>query len=233
MNRLFVTALKSVGAVEDGDNPDATILLYKSHPENTESVEQPKGDTMSKPDISGLDPELQKAIDEYIAEQLTVEPDESEQLDIPADVQKVLDDKDAALAKERADRESLEEIVAKMRDEQLTERFTKRAGDLASVLGAGDDVPTVLKELFNAAPDAYSKLEALLADAAKIADTSDRLMLKELGTSNDESDPVAKINMIAKAIHTDERDEFPTFAKAKAEAWRRNTELKDESRQVN
>lgn len=234
MNRLFIDELTSIGVVGKGDNPDADILFYKSV--NTESVEQPEGDSMSMPDLSGLTPELQKAIDEHIAEAIAagVVPDESVLPDdLPAPVLKALVEKDEALAQERAALEALQVEVSKMRDEQLTERFTKRAGELASVLGSGEEVPQILKDLHVAAPDAYGKLEALMNDAAKIADTSDRLMLKELGTSNDEADPAAKINTIAKAIHKEERDEFATFAAAKAEAWRRNPDLKNDSRKVN
>lgn len=236
MNRLFIDELTSIGVVGKGDNPDADILFYKSA--NTESVEQIEGDSMSMPDLSGLTPELQKAIDDHIAEAIaaangatpaeSVLPD-----DLPAPVLKALTEKDEALAQERAEREALQAEVSKMRDEQLSERFTKRAGELASVLGSGEEVPQILKDLHVAAPDAYAKLEALIGDAAKIIVTSDRLMLKELGTSNDESDPHSKITTIAKAIHKEERDEFPTLAAAKAEAWRRNPDLKADSRKVN
>jgi len=31
MNRLFVTSLKSIGLVAEGDNPDADVVIWKSH----------------------------------------------------------------------------------------------------------------------------------------------------------------------------------------------------------
>jgi len=51
MNRLFVTSLKSIGLVSEGDNPDADVVIWKSHGErevadlltagsNTETVDQ-------------------------------------------------------------------------------------------------------------------------------------------------------------------------------------------------
>jgi len=51
MNRLFVTSLKSIGLVAEGDNPESEVLLFKSHGErevadlltagsNTETVDQ-------------------------------------------------------------------------------------------------------------------------------------------------------------------------------------------------
>jgi len=33
MNRLFVTSLKSIGLVSEGDNPDADVVIWKSHGE--------------------------------------------------------------------------------------------------------------------------------------------------------------------------------------------------------
>jgi len=37
MNRLFVTSLKSIGLVVAGDNPEATVLLYKSRNNKTDA----------------------------------------------------------------------------------------------------------------------------------------------------------------------------------------------------
>jgi len=35
VNRLFVTSLKSIGLVHEGDNPDSEVLLWKSHEQRT------------------------------------------------------------------------------------------------------------------------------------------------------------------------------------------------------
>lgn len=192
---------------------------------------------MSKPDLSGVDPNLAKAIDDYIAEAIAVANGDTPPAvlpdDLPAPVLKAMAEKDEELAKERAEREALEAVVSKMRDEQLSERFAKRADDLAAVLGTDEGMADVLRELAEAAPEAYAKLDATLADTAAIVKASDHLLLKEIGSSNDESDPVAKINAIAKTIYTEEKGEFPTMSAARAEAWKRNPDLKNESRQVN
>lgn len=235
-NRLFITSLKSIGVVEAGDDPSAEILLFKSHPENTQSVEQPERDSMSKPDLSGLDAELQKAIDDHIAEAIAaaaVEPVEPVLPDdLPAPVLKALTEKDEALAKERARVEALEVDVAEMRDERQTEKFAKTANELAAVLGTDAEVPAVLRELSEAAPEAYAKLETRIAEAARMATISDSVLLKQLGSSNDESDPKAKITAIAKTIHSEERDQYPTMEQARAEAWSRNPDLYDEYQQT-
>jgi len=34
MNRLFVTSLKSIGLVSEGDNPDADVVIWKAHGES-------------------------------------------------------------------------------------------------------------------------------------------------------------------------------------------------------
>ena len=35
VNRLFVTSLKSIGLVHEGDNPNSEVLLWKSHEQRT------------------------------------------------------------------------------------------------------------------------------------------------------------------------------------------------------
>lgn len=322
MRRLFLSKLTSIGAVADGDNPEASIMLYKSRntaeflesrihssftqiaddmfgegqltrderialssgigsaldafrerveeaapnlysddpymqkaagdvavaitkylkTKNTESVEPTERDSMSKPDLTGLDTELRKAVEQHIADEIAAAAQESESEsvlpdDLPAPVVKALAEKDETLAKERQAREALEADVAKMRDEQQTVKFAKRADDLAAVLGTGEEVPQALRELSEKAPEAYAVLDTKLEEAATMVKTSDALMFKQLGSSNDESDPVAKITAIAKTIHSEERDQYPTLEQARAAAWERNPDLFDEyqqtTRQVN
>lgn len=224
MRRIFVDKLTSIGAVADGDNPDAEILFYKSNPVTTDE----SGDTNERHTMpDNPTPDKGEGLPENLPEPVVKALDEAQ-----AELEKARAERDA----EREQREALAADVAKMRDEQLTERFEKRAAELVAVLGESDEVPSILKELHEAAPEAYAKLDSLVGDAAKIAAESQNLMFKELGTSNDESDPVAKIRNIAKSILENERDQFPTIEKARAEAWARNPELYDEyqktSRQV-
>ena len=221
MRRIFVDKLTSIGAVNDGDNPDAQILFYKSNPVTTDESGEPT-ERHTMPDDPTADVAVE-GLPENLPEPVIKALDEA-----AAELEKARAERDA----EREQREQLAADVAKMRDEQLTERFTKRAGDLVSVLGESDEVPSILKELHEAAPEAYAKLDSLIGDAAKIAAESQNLMFKELGTSSDESDPVAKIRNIAKSILEDERDSFPTIEKARAEAWARNPDLFDEYRKT-
>ncbi len=232
MNRLHVKRLVSVGAVEIGDNPSAEILLYKS--KSAESAEPRERDHMSRPDLSALDDAVRKTIEEYLdeIEANAVEEPEPVLTDLPEPVAKALAERDGEIVKEREARESLQKELDTMRDEQLTERFEKRASDFVAVLGEDDEIGDVLKDLASAAPDAYAKLDVKLAEAVTMVEASDRLMFKELGTSNDESDPKVKHLAIAKTIYKEEKDEFGTMALAKAEAWRRNPDLVTESRAV-
>jgi len=48
MNRLFVTSLKSIGLVSEGDNPDADVVIWKAHGE-------------SDPDAASLDRRIASA----------------------------------------------------------------------------------------------------------------------------------------------------------------------------
>lgn len=293
MNRLHINKLISIGAVEAGDNPEASILFWKravateererladrgaalpdgSYPiankgdlrnaiqaygraknkaatkahiirraralgasdmlpadwtmKNAESVTTTKeGQQMTKPDLSGLDPDVLEYVSTLEAQIQPAEPALPD--DLPEPVQKALADKDDVIAKERAEREALAKQVQVMRDEQMTERFTKRAAELVGILGSDPEVAQVLKGLAEAAPEPFAKLDALLSQAARIAQEHDTLLFKELGSTEGDLDPIAKIEAIAKQIHTDERDQFPTYADAKAEAWERNPDLRD------
>lgn len=293
MNRLHITKLTSIGAVPEGDNPEASIMFWKrkvstdererlaergaalpdgSFPiattgdlanaiqaygraknktaakahiirraralgatdrlpaewteKNAESVPTTKeGQQMTKPDLTGLDPGVLEYVQSLEAQVQPAEPALPD--DLPEPVQKALADKDDVIAKERAEREALAKQVQAMRDEQMTERYTKRASELVGILGSDPEVPQVLKGLAMAAPEPFAKLDALLSQAARIAQEHDTLLFKELGSTEGDADPIAKIEAIAKEIHKEERDQFPTFVEAKAEAWARNPDLRD------
>lgn len=232
MRRLFIKNLTSIGAVESGDNPDAEILFYKHHPENTSSVE-PEGriGMAEKPDLSGLDPDLKSAVDAYVAAEIEkgLTPDVDDQVsldDLPEDVRKSIEDKDAEIQKRDAEMAELRKDLESMRDEQLTERFTARAGDFASVLGNDDETGEVLKSLYKAAPEAYQKLDDMLGNTVAALKSETGAFMKELGSAEDVTDVSGRIDAIAKTLT--EADPNLTHAQARAEAWTRNPDLYDE-----
>jgi len=51
MNRLFVTSLKSIGLVEEGDNPNSEVVLWKSHGER-EVADRLSGPILGEPGSS-------------------------------------------------------------------------------------------------------------------------------------------------------------------------------------
>lgn len=236
MRRIYLKTLESVGAVEAGDNPDAHIMLFKHRTDhvNAESVETTERQPMPDFDLSSLEPEVAEAVQAHIEAEVAkaLEGDEPEVVpaDLPEPVAKAITEKDETIAKQAEALDGLSAKVAKMEDDRLTERFQTRAEALTSVLGNGEGAADVLKKLHLADPEAYAKLDERLGATAKILDSGDALMLKELGTASDGGSVEDRITAIAKEIKS-ENPEL-TMLQARAEAWDRNPELKTQSREA-
>jgi len=54
MNRLFVTSLKSIGLVSEGDNPESDVVIWKSHTER-EVADRLSGPILGEPGSSHTD----------------------------------------------------------------------------------------------------------------------------------------------------------------------------------
>ena len=239
-NRLFVRSLTSIGAVGAGDNPDAAIMFWKSKDLPPETPEPPEGrPTRSEMplDISVLAEEHQEmvqkelddltgSIDDLKAQVAELTPEEEPALptDLPEPVAKKLAEQDEAIAKANADADAARAEAATLREEKLDEQYAERADQLRPILG--DDMAPVLKALGVAAPAEWGQLSERLDVVTKMA-----ALTAELGDSAATGSAVAKIAAIAKTIHTDEREDFPTLVDAKAEAWDRNPDLVTQSRQ--
>jgi len=236
-SRLFVRSLTSIGAVPAGDNPDAEIMFWKSKDQPIEPLEGRDRRSGMPFDISVLDEEhqelVQKELDTLTGDiedlkaqvtELTVEEEEELPADLPEPVAKKLAEQDEAIAKANADADAARAEAATLREEKLDEQYTERADQLRPILGA--DMAPVLKAIGTAAPAEWGTLSERLDVVAKMVDLS-----AELGDSAATGSAVAKIAAIAKTIHTDEREDFPTLVDAKAEAWDRNPDLVDQSRQ--
>ena len=239
-NRLFVRSLTSIGAVGAGDNPDAAIMFWKSKDLPPETPEPPEG----RPTRSGMSLDIsvlaeehqemvQKGLDTLNEEienlkaqvvELTPEDEPTLPDDLPEPVAKKLAEQDEAIAKATAEADSAKAEAAALREEKLDEQYAERADQLRSILG--DDMAPVLKALGTAAPKEWGQLSERLDVVAKMA-----ALTAELGDSAATGSAVAKIQAIAKTIHTDEREDFPTLVAAKAEAWDRNPDLVTQSRQ--
>ena len=228
MKRLHIKEITSIGAVESGDDPEATIMLYKS--KTTEPAPGPlveKGVPMPF-DIETLTDEGKAYVSDLetrlaaFGEEPAALPD-----DLPESVTKRLDEQAVAIETERVEKERIAKDLADLRDEMATEKYAERAKALAILLGSPDEVAPVLKQLAADSPDAFGKLDAMF-DTLIVKDSMAPLF-KELGSSAAEGSAVdqhaAYVAEIRKA------DPSITVVKARAQAWHDHPELKALSRE--
>lgn len=229
MNRLHISEITSIGAVEAGDNADESkILLYKSkstEPEPGPLIE--KGVSMPF-DIETLTDDAKAYVSELEAklaafgEEPAALPD-----DLPEPVAKRLDEMTEAIEKERVEKERMAKELADLKDGIATEKWTERANALAVLLGSPDDVAPVLKTLASDSPDAFAKLDAMF-DTLIVKDSMAPLF-KELGSSAAEGSAADQI--AAHAAEIRKADPTISVAKARAQAWMEHPELKALSRE--
>lgn len=230
MNRLHISEITSIGAVESGDNDldDASILLYKSkaiEPEPGPLVE--KGVSMPF-DIETLTDEGKAYVSDLEAK-LAAYGEEPAALpdDLPEPVAKRLDEMTVAIEKERVEKERMATELADLKDGIATEKWTERAKALEVLLGSPDDVAPVLKALAVDSPEAFTKLDAMF-DTLIVKDSMAPLF-KELGSSAAEGTALDQIAAHAAKIR--EADPSMTVVKARAQAWSDHPELKTLSRE--
>ncbi len=196
---LLVKEITMVSAVDAGDNPDADIVLFKSHG-SAESAEQTQGDGMSD-DITAISDEptvedLQKSLDEAAAKIEALEATVTEltpvEDPIEVDVEKASDEVQALIAKQRDQLDEqatrLEVEVTKRRDTEFISKV--REDNLEVLLGLPEKVGPVLRELDDLAPEAFGKIYKPLLAAAQRAELAS--VLKELGANDGSIDPQAQ-----------------------------------------
>ena len=206
---MFVKEITSIGAVDEGDNPKSRIVFWKRKKGSAESAEQTQGDEMSK-DINALPDAAQEHIQELEkAAEVTATQIEALEAQIaeltPAEdpveaiVEKASDEVQTLIAKLREDNDTQAEAiaveVAKRRD---TEYIAKvREDNLEMLLGKPEEVGPALRELADAAPDAFGKIYPALQAASQRAGLAD--VFKELGANDGDLDPQAqKVSWITK-----------------------------------
>lgn len=194
MQRLHVHEIVSVGAVPDGDNPAAKIMLYKQRPDR---ASQHKGTEMdlSKFDVSA---EAKAAIEAEFAK-LQERIDELAPAD-PEDIIKDADPKVAAefekqqaeLAALRKQADETAAALAKERDERRTIAIAKIAEKYEDVIGDNDNAVPMLKSM----PDETVEwLTGRLNHIASIMKQSP--LFKEHGALADDDDPSGKLHALA------------------------------------
>jgi hypothetical protein len=227
---LHVTKLTSIGAVPRGDNPAATIMLWKRHPQDSPTGatgETRKDPTMADSPLDALDlsPEdrevvdaaMSKAAEEAAAAAVAKSDDEPE----PDPLAKAAPEVQAMFAKQA-------EALAETRDELAKEIATRRTAEygelaksLASVVGDSDVAAAHLDALQKGAPDAFVWLRKQLEQAANVAETSD--LFKRIGGVGDAIDVDAQV---AKKVE-ELRKANPALSpiEAKMQVWEMNPDL--------
>ena len=176
---LHVTDIVSIGAVDKGDNPESWITMFKRKKANAVSVEQTQRDDMTF-DVSALPDEAQEHIAKLVAdgEALTaaIAAQEAKIVELtpvedPAEteIEKASDEVQALIAKQREQldeqAESLKVEVAKRRDTEFIAKIQK--DNLVELLGKAEEVGPVLRELSDAAPEAFDKIYPAFVAAAQ------------------------------------------------------------------
>jgi len=201
--------LTSIGAVPEGDNPEAQILLYKMKggqmAEVEQDVEQIEVEAAVEPVVEPVEPVVLAAepADE-IAKRIA---------DAETEIAKARDERDAAL-------QSLADEVAKRRHAD----FTAKAATLEPLLGPAEETAGPLDVLEAAAPEAFADLEKRLGLALE------RVQLtRELGTAGDEgADPIRKRDAWVRKYTLDHPE--ITEIQARALFWKSNTDALEAQR---
>ena len=234
MNRLFVQRITSIGAVEEGDNPGAHIMLFKRRtttpdvkvvkPVSTDSASS-KG-TMMDLTKFGLSDDVREAIEAEFEKLRNPPP--------PGDILKGLDDevkaefekRDAKIAEMEKAAAETTEALAKERDVRLTAEFVKTATKYETILGAADKAGPMLKALATD-DDAFEWLTKKLDAITVIVKASD--VFKELGVASGD-DPATQIEALAK----EKMKTSPklTLAQAKVLTRKERPDLRDKEREA-
>ncbi len=195
---LFVDEITSIGAVPHGDNPEAGIVFWKSKNANPARVESTQGANVSL-DITALPEDVQEEVTELVkshaelTEQVAALTEQVEELTPEADpVDDASDEVQALIAKRD---EQIASLAKKLEDESAARRDSEfvaqvREDNLEVLLGDANEIGPVLRELSDAAPDAFNKMYQPILAAAQREELAKTLA--EYGANSGEVDPQAQ-----------------------------------------
>jgi len=237
-NRLFIEEIVSVGAVDDGDNPESEISFWKKRTkpsiirkQSRTTVLPTKGDRMAEFDFDGFSDEQKTAVEaiftEYENTIANLEQPEPEKVDVTKDASPELQEliakkNDELLAKDAQLAEAQTELAKQKQAHRDTE-FAAKANELSAVLSGDTDWGPVLDKLEAGAPDEFALLEAQLTVTKAAVETG--VIFEELGKSGEGTD---KLAALAKAKM--ELDPSMTVEQARAQVYLENPELVEEAR---
>ena len=242
-NRLFVDEIISVGAVSEGDNPDAEITFWKKRTETITDIEPgdttttisdkesrptvtKKGARMAEFDFEGFTDEQRTAIEsQFTVYEETISGFETPEVE--EDVTKTAAPEiQELIAKQAQELDEARAEIAKERKVRRDTEYLAKAKELEPVLGDPVEWGPVLDQIQDAAPEAYEKLSARLVAAKAQIETGD--LFKELGRAGDgEPDKLAALTKARMELHPE-----LTVEQARAAIWRENPELVQEARSL-
>ena len=214
MPRLWLRKLTSIGAVPEGDNPPAAIVLWKAKGKGADLADETVNEV-----ADAVEPEAAVEAVEAVEEAVELAAPEGDEIakriaDAEAEIQKARDERDAAI-------EALAEQVSKARWVD----FAARAEKLEALLGPSKETAPILDVLEAKAPDAFAELEKRLLTALT------RVQLtRELGTAGDDgADPIRKRDGWVRQYVLDHPDVSEVTARALF--WKANPEASEAQRE--
>jgi hypothetical protein len=238
--------ISRVATVDEGDNPEARIVLFKRRPETTAADAAGEDEGMGK-DITQELPDEVKA--QFAAvEQAKVEAEEaktaaleevetlkarvaelekaaeSEEEKKPDPVEKADPEVKKLLEDAKREAEEANAKVAKMEDDKATERAMQTVAKWSLPNVTADDFAPVIKRLRGYSAEDAEKVEKALDDAD--AALRESAAFKELGTDAEGTDLEQKVRKMAEERVGDGK----TLAQAETEIWNEHPDWYDKHR---
>lgn len=222
--RLTIKEIDSVGVVDEGDNPPASLLFWKRRKHAPEVGEVTLKGVLMPDEITsveeGATPEPVEPVGE-IDKQVEAEAVEVEAEDLAKSLQE-------EVSKAHAERDAaLADLAAEVEKRRLSEWIGK-ARPYELLLGPADEMGPALGRIADVLPDEYARLEA--AFKAALARTDLAKILVEVGKDTGETGtPVEQRDSWVKEY----RKANPTVSEADVRGlfWKSHPELKQASRE--
>lgn len=247
--RLTITELSSVGGVDDGDNPGASLLFWKRRKRTTPDV----GDVTEGVLMDGQTVAVEETEKSDVPEQIEVSAEtfagiveavntadatvevtvkvadeaEAEAAETAIQVDDLAKSAAEQVAKALAERDAAIGQLAEEVDKRLSAEWFQKAKPFEPLLGPAQEIGPLLRKISEAAPDAFGRLEQALVVALNRADLAK--IFGEVGNDPVTADPAAGRDLFVK----DMRRLHPemTVEQARAMFWREHPEAVKASRE--
>jgi len=223
--RLTNLRLKRISIVDDGDNPDANIMLIKRR--NTNDNIKKELDAMADNDKL-TDEQRAEIAAEAVAKAKAAHDVELQEVQKELDALKLAKAADASdvekrIAKAEADAKETRETLVKIMDSKADADAVAKVKEWGNIPGVTDDVAAVVKAVRKSAPGMAEKYEALLDGANKMI--GEGSLLKSIGGDGDGSGGTAIAKIQAKANELRAANPDMTDAVAMEKAMELNPDL--------